>query len=401
MTARRAAFFGLTAGVLIAALYTGDRLYVLILAFLLGLLALSLLHILYTLATFRFHQQLSRGAAVKGESVLLTIALYNEGIIPYANVRATYWLPDCLTGAPPHVMEGDIPARSELRHEGAFECAHRGEFNPGLLSVKVSDLFGLITISLPHAKFVTNPLRLLVRPRVLALSDEARVAMIRQGRMDSQDTVAQEVSAVRDIRAFRDGDPLKWVHFKLSARRRSVVVREFEGSARPNTLLLLDVHAHGREGADALEIEDAMVEATTALAYDMLESRAPVRLVGYGAQRFEANGSEPRDFDTMYAYLTIVKFDGTHALTDVLSLETSGKGQHVLLVTSALEPRLYGAMLALREAGDDVAAVVVATAAERVEGVNRYAAELNRRGVRCRVLSPGEAIGGAPGEVAG
>ena len=400
MTARRAAFFGLLAGALVAALYTGERLYVMILVIMSSLLLLALGHVFYTLAAFRYQQTLSRSSAMKGDEVHISIVLHNEGIIPFANVRATYWLPDCLRGAPPHRLEGDVPARGELRCEVDFTCLYRGEYNPGLLSVKVSDLFGLLSVSLPYEKFSYQSLRLIVRPRVTDLSDEARVAMIRLGRMDSEDTTAQEVSSVHDIRAYREGDALKRVHYKLSARRRSVLVKEFEGSARPNTLLLLDVRKHGREAVEALEIEDAMVEAATALAHGMLAVRAPVRLVGYGAHRFEASGSEPRDFDTMYAYLALVQFDGKHALNDVMTLEASSKGQHVLLVTSALDPKLYGAMLALREAGDDVAAVVVATHAERIDGANRYAAELNRRGVRCTILSPGEPLGAA-GEVSG
>lgn len=397
MTARRTAFFALTAGVLIAALYTGERLYVIVLFILLALLALAVFHIAYTLHAFSYYQSLSKSAAVKGDSVRLSITLYNEGWIPYGRVRATYWLPDCLRGAPPHVLEGDVPAHGALSCEVDFACLHRGEYHPGLLSVRVSDVFGLFSASMRYEKFSYQALRLTVRPRVTELSDEARVAMVRQGRMESEDTTAQEVSAVRDIRAYRSGDALKRVHFKLSARRRSALVKEFEGSARPNTLLLLDVQAHGREGAEALEIEDAMVEAATALAHGMLEMRAPVRLVGYGAGRFEAAGSEPRNFDTMYAYLTVVKFDGKYSLTDVLALETSGAGQHVVLITSAIDPKLYGAMLALREAGDDVAAVVAATRAERVDGVDRFAAELNRHGVRCMVISPGDAPGNAPG----
>ncbi len=398
MTARRAAYFGLMAGVLVAAMYTGDVFYALIFAFFVALLLFALAHVLYTAASFRFEQSLSSSEAIKGEEVELSIALHNEGVVPYARVCALYWLPDNLTGAPLHMLEGDIPARGILRVSTAFLCTYRGEYAPGLMSLRVTDLFGLIALTIPLRRYTYyKPLRLTVRPRVMSLRDDAQVALIRQGRMDAADVSAQEVSSVRDIRAFRPGDALKWVHFKLSARRRAVLVREFEGSARPKTLLLLDVHRHGREGVKALEIEDAMVEAAAALAHQLLEDRAPVRLAAYGAQRYEAQGDEPRDFGPMYAYFTLAAFDGQYELTDVLALEAHEKGQHVLLITTQLAPKLYGAMLALREAGNDVAAVVVATPSERQNGVDRIAGELSRRGVRCRAISPGEDMGAVRG----
>ncbi len=259
----------------------------------------------------------------------------------------------------------------------------------------------LIAITVPLTRFSYHkPLSLIVRPRILSLKDEAQVAQIQLGRMDSADVTAQEVSSVRDIRAFRPGDALKWVHFKLSARRRTMLVREFEGSARPRTLLVLDMSMHGREGVNALEVEDAMLEAATALTNSLLEDRIPMRLVAFGAQRFEAVGSEPRDFGPMYAYYTLARFNGQYPLTDVLTLETQDKGMHVLVVTSQLDAKLSGLMLAIREAGNDISAVVVATAQERVYAVNRSAEELVRRGVRCLVFSPNEAIDGAQGRSA-
>ncbi len=401
MIARRVAFFGVMCGVLIAATYTGERLYVILFAFMASIVCFALLHILFTFLTFRFDQTLSRCVSVKGEEVDLRIALYNESVIPYANLAATYWLPDNLLGEREHVLEGDIPSQGRLSLEVKFPCLFRGEYAPGLTSLRVSDLFGLISIQVPFRRFsYFSPLRLTVRPRVLSFGDDAQVALVRQGRMDAQDVTAQDVSAVRDIRAFRPGDALKWVHFKLSARRRAVLVREFEGSARPKTLLLMDAGRHGREGVRALEIEDTIIEAATALAHYLLEQRAPVRLVAYGTQRYEAQGSEPRDFGPMYAYFTVAAFDGQFPLTDVLAQETAERGQHVIVVTPSLDAGLYGALLALREAGSDVAAIVVATAQERVQGVERLAAELARRGVRCKVLSPGEDFDGARSAIA-
>lgn len=60
------------------------------------------------------------------------------------------------------------------------------------------------------------------------------------------------------LREFRDGDELRLVHWKASARRTELVVREFEGDASPGMEVLLDLRTSGDRLEEALSLVTAL-----------------------------------------------------------------------------------------------------------------------------------------------
>ena len=68
------------------------------------------------------------------------------------------------------------------------------------------------------------------------------------------------------IRAWQDGDSMKNIHWKLSARRRELLVRTFEESARPDVLILMDCAPVNALRSHIRTIEDVLCEAAAGAA---------------------------------------------------------------------------------------------------------------------------------------
>ena len=98
--------------------------------------------------------------------------------------------------------------------------------------MRAVDLFGLFTLT---KKARTKLVRVDVLPRVgktnlleLKVSDVGPEVLSR---------ATEDAASPSDTRKWQDGDVLKKVHWKLSMRKSELMVRTFEESSRPDTLI--------------------------------------------------------------------------------------------------------------------------------------------------------------------
>lgn len=87
---------------------------------------------------------------------------------------------------------------------------------------------------------------------------------------DVQQSVTAGVDLVRGVREYRDGDPIRTVHWPATARAGSVMVRELEGPRRPVVVIVADLRGPDPErvaSRAAAMADDALRQgATVALA---------------------------------------------------------------------------------------------------------------------------------------
>lgn len=127
--------------------------------------------------------------------------------------------------------------------EGRFEgfIARRGEFRFGPPRVSTGFPFGLVRwrISLPEP---ANPRTLLVHPTLgrLTTSARQRLGLTSIGEGASRLGLIEGFDEFRSVRDYRDGDPPRLIHWRTTARRGSLVVREVEPAASRNLLLVVD-----------------------------------------------------------------------------------------------------------------------------------------------------------------
>jgi uncharacterized protein (DUF58 family) len=157
--------------------------------------------------------------------------LLAEDTVPYTlGTRARYVLDGVERGG---VRELSYPLRSDLR----------GKYVIGPLEIRIADVFGLVELG--RSFTATTPL--IVTPKVVPL---ARTIMagswVGEGDGQSRATAAAGEDDVIP-RAYRDGDELRRVHWRSTARYGELMVRREEQRWRNRVVLLLDT----RRGAYA------------------------------------------------------------------------------------------------------------------------------------------------------
>jgi len=126
-------------------------------------------------------------------------------------------------------------ARGTLRLTYQIEPARRGRWTIGPLQVQRVDAFGTVRWSGP----LGPPMQVAVRPRITPLTLDTRSASTDLDRAATGSRMPSADDAL--LRDYRTGDDLRRVHWRSSARRDELLVRQDERAARRPVSVVLDI----------------------------------------------------------------------------------------------------------------------------------------------------------------
>jgi uncharacterized protein (DUF58 family) len=177
----------------------------------------------------------------------------------------------------PGALLTELAAGQSVRVEVVHPLMRRGLHSQGMLQIASSFPLGWWTCRLRFAL----PNEVLVLPRLGSLRrTRTRRALVRgdtghggAGRGDEQE--------IYGVRGWREGEGLRRVHWKLSARRGRLYVREFRSEPRPpvHVVLSLRVPDDGRNARNGFE---QAVSLAATLVEDRIRAGHPVRLTLLG-----------------------------------------------------------------------------------------------------------------------
>jgi len=395
MKARRIAFFGLMALCLFTLLYTGEVLYLWIIIFQLSMLVVSCINLIITFAAIIFVQKVTPEHVVKGEASSLQLEIHNETLFPFAHLTLSYSTPETSYSGQEHHFSASLLPRHREVLSTPIHSKYRGEYQFGLTRISATDIFGLISLSFPFTVFSSyKPVRLLVYPKIRPILPGSFVNREKEGTTDSPLARAEELSSIADIRSFRDGDPLKRIHWKLSARNQKLLVKEFEGSLTADSFILVDCTAHTFRDEAASQYEDTIIECATAFAKRMTDDFQPIKMFTYSNERTEISGSSPIDFPAFYELLCRIKFQGDLNIASAIKLERENLGNlgSLVIVSQSPSDELYEVLTTLAESGCRITLAAVVDKDVTDDHIIRMLGDLSLRGVNSFTLFPGEDI---------
>jgi uncharacterized protein (DUF58 family) len=366
---------------LAAALSTGAPVYYVLALAMAFMLAYAFLSVVWTLYTAGARVECSKRVVTRGEEILLTIALRHLCPLPVGVVELELAVP----GDSQSATTADMTPRpfATVRRESAFRCPHRGSYLVGITRIRVSDLFGLVSLS---RKAGGQMARIDVRPRIVAQEPMA---------LQSVETGAQHISRMTEdtaspsgVRDWAPGDALKKVHWKLSIRKRELMVRTYEESARPDTLILVDLSPGGSLRSHALSAEDAICEAALAAAVAQLKAGYPVRMPLSAQNPEEIAGQSAAESSRFVDALMRIRFDSPFSFEQVLAIEMRRMSRTggVVLVTPLLSARIADVATQLRRSGMQVKVFWV-TDTQRTEALEMLT-RLRLAGIRAQQIDP-------------
>jgi uncharacterized protein (DUF58 family) len=244
-----------------------------------------------------------------------------------------------------------VPGWRTIVETVEFVPGCRGEYPSRAPRVICGFPFGLWEASRPLALTST----LLVWPRTVPVAavPEAKGDQAWHG-LATRDRAGQWGDPL-GVRPYRRGDPLRRVHWALTARHGQLVVREVQSSAVPRVQIVLDAHpaAHGGSGPDGSR--EWAIRVAASLAEGWIGQGAEVELV-LDRVAVSAHGRWARERTAaVLDALARLKPGGDRDLAGLLSLPECRRcraGFRIIVTTDVGLRCLAGAGLGLRRAGD-------------------------------------------------
>lgn len=226
--------------------------------------------------------------AAKGAAVMGTVLIKNKALLPAAKLYCRLRLVNDLTGEEQRqeIICGAGPGR-EQRREFLLESAVCGRIYVHIESLMLMDYCGLFALKVP----VKAAARITVLPELFhcdvtvcslaALSDDSAAPQ----RGDDPTEVFQ-------LREYRSGDDIRRIHWKLSSKLESLLLREPGRSISHSLLVLWD-----KRESCAPERMDAMAEVAASVCQAICDSGTPFDLCW--TEKDEAELRQIRDEDAL------------------------------------------------------------------------------------------------------
>ena len=366
---------------LTVALCTGSQLFLLLSILILLILAGAVVAVLWASATLEVEGALSGETVRRGDDVVLSLRVRHRGLIPVAPLLLE--LSDPVGNRDRDVRLKNMPHRLQSMRL-PIHASHVGVFSVGLHSCTVEDLLGLVQRKIVLRKtafeLVVLPQTFDVEPLKLAPGDPGSELMSR---------ATEDLNAPSDIRSYQPGDAMKKIHWKLSMRKRELVVRKFDEPILQDVLVLMDCSpppswGHARAGAD---IRDAMLETAASILTSQTVTDHQIRM--------PLPGKHPVDVDKSMGlpiamdYLARVEFSETDRFERVLSMESSRlrKVGCVVIISARLNIPMVDIMIRMHRAGPNIRLYLV-TFAPDDENVLPLIARLREAGLEVSYVTP-------------
>ncbi|MEU6997727.1 DUF58 domain-containing protein [Nonomuraea sp. NPDC046570] len=335
-----------------------------------------------------------------GGEATVTLRLENVTRLPTGLLLIEDTVPYAL-GARPRFVLDRVESKGIREIDYRVRSDLRGRFTIGPLSVRITDPFGLVELT----RAFTISDTLVVTPQVVALP-HVRLSGEWTGGGDSR---TRSVAAAGDDdvapREYRQGDDLRRVHWRSTARHGELMVRREEQQWQSRGALLLDTRRHAHRGEGPRSSFEVAVSAAASIGVHLAREGLGLRLVtDQGAEHLTDTGLSWSLLDT----LAVVRNSPLRSLeTGITALRQGGGDGLIVAVLGAMEPEEARELARLRHGSVTGVAVLLDVeswdvgdegSAERHEAVRAVLAGSGWRIVR---LPAGSSIASVWAEAAG
>lgn len=376
MERRRNAVYIIIILSLLAGLATGRSFFFNVAYAFLGLLGISLLWAWTGANWLRLRRQTRARRAQVGHFVEERFTVHNAAILPKLWLEI-YDSSDLPGHRASHVISNLAPRRKATWTVRTM-CVQRGAFRLGPLRIVTGDPFGLFQAERQIS--ATSPL--IVYPSTVDLVDFALPVGSLPGGDALRRRTHQVTTNAAGVRDYAPGDSFSRIHWRSTAHRNRLIVKEFELDPMADVWLLIDVErsvhvgefdlseeeitAYSQPGSPLFALppttEEYMVTAAASLARYFLQKDRAVGLAAFGLHREMIPADRgARQLTKILESLAIVEARGQVPFDQVIAMEgeTLPRGTTVVLITPSTRGTWINSAHLLLRRGLHVVAILV------------------------------------------
>ena len=185
---------------------------------------------------------IERAAVFRGERDGITLSFQNPTVFPVGDIRITARI----TGGGEVIGHTGVGAGSRDSWNIQVQPVHCGEAQVTVTELRIFDYIGLFSARLRTTgkKGIVFGGTITILPQVHPLHLEAPPSFVGEHEMSQElvaDRIGMDSQEIFDTRYYRQGDLLKNIHWKLSAKADDLLVKEFSMPADQSVEIYLDM----------------------------------------------------------------------------------------------------------------------------------------------------------------
>lgn len=336
----------------------------------------------------------------RGEGVWFTVRFKNSSALFFPRIEARLFVLDLYgkeIGSDVTTLALAPHETYDLRFKTRFD--HIGTYRAGLDSVVITDFLRLFTATIPGPR--TNVIQVtphVVRIGNMRLSNNAVVETTRARR-----SVIADSTNYAGVRDYVKGDPMKIIHWKLSAKSRKYYSRVYEAYTNSGVAVVMDFSGPEGSADELMGMFDCVVETALSVMEYARERGIDVELhyVDKSGKHICRSSVRNADMASVMAGIPLFASDaelhaGALDLVRDLARVPYGMG-NLAVCTANISPEMLTSVISAKNRNREP--MLYAVASSRLEGrdKDRWMAPLSRldnAGVGYRVLSRSEELEG-------
>ncbi|MDE6313242.1 MAG: DUF58 domain-containing protein [Lachnospiraceae bacterium] len=205
---------------------------------------------------------LSENIITRGDSIRIPVLVKNTGKLPVTQICARIKYMDADSGKWKNFhVYGMVERKGEICMEGYLKTFHCSVVTLYLERLTVSDYFGIFSAV---CDFESVQKEMYVLPWTnISMAD----ALAEAG--DFAGKYGEDVYETYDIREFRNGDDVRQIHWKLTAKMDILLVREYLKTSESGVMIRLDFDKE-KEKAYSKEEIDSFLDKASSLSWEIL-----------------------------------------------------------------------------------------------------------------------------------
>ena len=319
--------------------------------------AVSFFYLFYIYCKLTYLQDVDKKFVTKGEKVCFNVDIANETKILYPYVEVLFYGVDTIFNTHFKTKKIAILPNTIGRYHFELECHYRGYYEMGLKEIKIKDFLGFFSFKYP----VFEPKNITVYPRIIPLSrfpiETSKFSYI-EGTLNPKE---EDMITLSDIRKYAYGDSVKKIHWKLSAKKDELMVKNFDSAASLGVTVILDLSQNHYSVLQNTVLEDKVIEAAVAVVHYALSHHIETHFIYYEDELVKVKAKDYSYFETLYHALFKMKFKSQAVFIDTIKLALEGDTDKntLILITSNLNDELFSQVCVQHDMGYEVILIYV------------------------------------------
>lgn len=261
-----------------------------------------LVYLLFVYRCFKIYQKTDSRNMVCGQPMPYYFVLQNDSFFAFSGVNVKLFSSFSYVEELPDGKEYELLPKDKHIFETRIVCKYRGEYEVGVKEITVTDFLRLFCFRYR----VPETIKAIVLPKIVhvkTLTSIQDVSLFLQ-----KDTpISPQIPDVI-IRDYIQGDSLKHIHWKATAREQKLKVRNLIGEEKQGITLFCDTHRCSTDMHEYLPVENKILETLLALGIFFAGKEIPFGIYyGQSAPVYrQVNGL--RDFESFYMQTANISF---------------------------------------------------------------------------------------------